>query len=64
MSRLYVHLSKDITTAEAVGKRHGEIKILIVDAKAMHKDGFDFFESANGVILVKEVPNKYIKVLE
>lgn len=64
MSRLYVHLSKDITTAEAVGKRHGEIKILIIDAKTMHEDGFDFFESDNGVILVKEVPNKYIKVLE
>ena len=63
MSRLYVHLSKDITTAEVVGKRHGKVKILVVDAKAMHEDGFDFLESDNGVILVKEVPNKYIKIM-
>lgn len=60
MSRLYVHLSKDIETAEMVGSRHGKVKILVVDAKAMHEDGFCFFESDNGVILVKEVPVKYL----
>lgn len=60
MSRLYVHLSKDEETAKMVGSRHGKAVVLVINAKAMWNDGFDFFESDNGVILVKEVPMKYI----
>ena len=60
MSRLYVHLSKDVETAERVGSRHGKGVVLAIDAKAMWDDGYDFFESDNGVVLIKEVPMKYI----
>lgn len=60
MSRLYVHLSKDEETAKNVGSRHGNVVVLVINAKAMWDDGFGFFESDNGVVLVKEVPMKYI----
>lgn len=60
-SRLYVHLSKDIDTAMAVGKRHGKPIIYSVDCKTMNKEGFEFFCSVNGVWLTKEVPIKYMK---
>lgn len=59
-SRLYVHLSGDKTTAKAVGKRHGELACYIVAAEAMHRDGYEFYLSENGVWLTKEVPNEYL----
>lgn len=59
-SRLYVHLSGDKKTAKAVGKRHGELACYIVTAEAMHRDGYDFYLSENGVWLTKEVPTKYL----
>jgi putative RNA 2'-phosphotransferase len=49
MSRQYVHLSPDIHTAAAVGKRHGAPAVLVIDAAKMHADGFEFRISANGV---------------
>lgn len=60
-SRLYVHLSSDIDTAEAVGKRHGEPVIFSVDACQMYRDGYKFYRSKNGVWLTKEVPKKYLQ---
>lgn len=62
MTRQYVHLSKDIETAEKVGSRHGNPIILVVDAVSMVSDGFKFYESDNGVVLIKEVPKKYISL--
>ena len=59
-SRLYVHLSKDYPTAVKVGQRHGRPVVFIVDSASMHKDGHPFFLSANGVWLVKSVPEKYL----
>lgn len=59
-SRLYVHLSKDITTAEQVGKRHGKEVVYQVNAGQMYKDGYKFFLSVNNVWLTKEVPVKYL----
>lgn len=59
-SRLYVHLSKDITTAEQVGKRHGKEIVYQVNAGQMYKDGYKFFLSVNNVWLTKEVPVKYL----
>ena len=59
-SRLYVHLSSDIDTAEAVGKRHGEPVIFSVDACRMYRDGYKFYRSKNGVWLTKEVPKEYL----
>lgn len=63
-SRTHVHLSKDIETAINVGSRHGKPVILEIDAVQMKKDGFKFYESKNGVILVDEVPSKYLKILK
>lgn len=60
-SRLYVHLSKDTTTAINVGARHGTPIVYTVDASQMIKDGYKFYLSANGVWLTKEVPTKYLK---
>ena len=63
-SRLYVHLSPDQETAEKVGRRHGEPVIYLVDAGQMHRDGYLFYLSANGVWLTKAVPATYLKRLE
>lgn len=61
MSRNYVQLSPDTSTASAVGKRHGgELIILEVNVTDMLADGYKFFRSENGVYLTKEVPAKYL----
>ena len=62
-SRLYVHLSSDIDTARTVGSRHGKPVIYAIDCRAMVKDGYRFFLSANHVWLTKEVPVRYMKKL-
>ena len=59
-SRLYVHLSGDKETAHKVGQRHGRPVIYEVKSGDMHKEGFVFYRSVNGVWLTKEVPNKYL----
>ena len=61
MSRLYVHLSSDVETAEKVGLRRGKPKIFIVESGKMFIDGFKFFKSVNGVWLTEHVPAKYLK---
>lgn len=62
-SRQFVHLSKDEDTAVIVaGRRKGESVILRVDVNAMLRDRFEVFESANGVILTKAVPARYISL--
>ena len=61
MSRLYVHLSKDIETANKIGKRHGKPVILKVHSGQMHKDGIMFYFSENGVWLTKKVDVKYLE---
>lgn len=60
-NRQFVHLSKTIETATAVGERHGKPVILEIDAKRMHEDGIEFYLSKNGVWLTKHVDIKYIK---
>ena len=60
-SRLYVHLSGDIDTAQKVGRRHGVPKIFLVESGKMFVDGFKFFRSVNGVWLTEHVPAKYLK---
>ena len=59
-SRLYVHLSEDVTTAIKVGQRHGIPIVYMVDAKRMFKDGYKFYLSNNNVWLTKEVPIEYL----
>lgn len=62
MSRLYVHLSKDIETAMKVGKRHGKPVVLRVSSGEMYQDGHQFYLSKNGVWLTKKVDQKYIEM--
>ncbi|WP_444997379.1 RNA 2'-phosphotransferase [Aliikangiella sp. IMCC44359] len=64
MNRHHVHLSEKITTASEVGKRYGKLVLLEIDAKKMHKDGFEFYKSDNNVWLVDYVPAKYIQVIK
>ena len=60
-SRLYVHLSKDEETAVNVGKRHGKPVVYKVNSGDMHRDGYVFYQSVNGVWLTKSVPVKYLE---
>lgn len=62
-SRLYVHLSKDIKTAENVGKRHGKEVVYRINSGQMYRDGYKFYLSKNGVWLTKEVPVKYLEIV-
>ena len=62
-SRLYVHLSVDISTAKKVGSRHGKPVIYTVDCAKMVVEGFKFYLSANNVWLTKTVPAKYLTKL-
>lgn len=61
MSRLYVHLSKDIESANKVGKRHGKPVILKVYSGRMCQEGIKFYLSENGVWLTKNVDAKYME---
>ena len=58
MSRLYVHLSKDVETAKKVGKRHGNPVVLKVYSRQMNRDGVEFYLSENGIWLTKKVEIK------
>lgn len=60
-SRLYVHLSSDPQTAEAVGRRHGKPVIYRVASGKMQANGHSFFRSTNGVWLTKRVPAEYLE---
>jgi putative RNA 2'-phosphotransferase len=60
--RQYVHLSSDIKTAYAVGKRHGHPIIMRIDAKKMYEEGFKFYISKNMVWLTDFVSVKYVTI--
>ncbi len=60
MQRHQVHLSADIETAKIVAGRRGKPFILTIDANRMHKDGYEFFQSDNGVWLTDFVPSEYV----
>lgn len=62
MSRLYVHLSKDVETALKVGKRHGNPVVLKIYSGNMYKDGCKFYLSEKGVWLTKKVDKGYIEI--
>lgn len=61
MSRLYVHLSKDIETAVKVGRRHGSEYVIKINTKKMYNEGYKFYLSENGVWLTKEVAYEYFE---
>jgi putative RNA 2'-phosphotransferase len=54
--RTHVHLSPDLATAVAVGRRRGEPVVLVVEAAALHARGQAFYRAANGVWLTASVP--------
>jgi putative RNA 2'-phosphotransferase len=60
MDRHDVHLSTETRTTLQVGGRHGKPVMLAIRAGDMHRAGFVFRCSANGVWLVNEVPPLYI----
>lgn len=67
MNRNSIHLSKDYMTAVNVAKRHvkkGEPFIVFsIGYEDMVRDGYKFYESENGVVLVeKAIPYKYLHI--
>ncbi len=60
-SRLYVHLFPDCETAEKVGKRQGQLVVYRIRSGEMHRDGYVFYRSVNGVWLIKAVPVQYME---
>lgn len=61
MNRQYVHLSADVETAKAVGKRHGKPVVLVIDTKKMVEDGYTFCLSDNGVWQSEDIKWEYVK---
>lgn len=64
MNRQHVHLSKDLETALAVGRRHGSPVVIGIHAKKMARQGFTFYLSDNGVWLVDTVPVRFLFPLD
>ena len=58
--RHHVHLSEQVETATAVGRRYGKPVVLRIASGEMHREGHGFFRSANGVWLTEHVPATYI----
>lgn len=63
-SRHHVHLSQDLGTALQVGRRHGPVILLAIDARSMHQDGLSFYLSSNRVWLTDHVPARYLRVCQ
>jgi putative RNA 2'-phosphotransferase len=61
--RHHVHLSANIDTAQKVGSRRGPPVILKVMSGRMHRDGYPFYCSQNGVWLTDKVPPEYLEVI-
>jgi putative RNA 2'-phosphotransferase len=62
-SRQFVHLSRDVATAAAVGARRGAPVVLAVDAAALHAAGHGFRQASNGVWLTDTVPPEHLRRL-
>jgi len=60
-SRTHVHLSPDRETATRVGARHGKPAVLTIASGEMHKEGYIFHRSENGVWLTDVVPVAFIR---
>ncbi|HLJ53642.1 MAG TPA: RNA 2'-phosphotransferase [Chthonomonadaceae bacterium] len=60
--RIHVHLSKDVETATAVGRRHGRPVVLRVDAGRAHTAGVPFYLADNGVWLCDSLPPEFLTV--
>jgi putative RNA 2'-phosphotransferase len=60
-SRQFVHLSADLPTALAVGRRRGQPVVLVVDAAAAHAAGLAFRRVSNGVWLTGTLPARFVR---
>lgn len=60
MARQHVHLSADVDTATAVGRRHGNPIVFTVDAARLAAAGHVFHLSENGVWLTGSVPAGFL----
>ncbi len=58
--RHHLHLSADVETARKVGARRGKPIILEVASGGMHREGYTFFLSVNGVWLTDSVPREFV----
>jgi putative RNA 2'-phosphotransferase len=64
MGRQFVHLSTDIDTATAVGKRRNEKPaILRVNSKNAYDDGVLFYKGSDTVWLSENVPPIYLEMV-
>lgn len=61
MTRLHVHLTENLETALAVGRRHGAPVVYRVLAGEMRRAGRLFYRSANGVWLTDAVPAAFLE---
>lgn len=59
-NRHHVHLSESVEVAGNVGRRHGKLALLQVDAARMQAEGHVFYRSDNGVWLTDAVPVTYL----
>ena len=67
MTRQFVHLSDNLDTSISVGKRYAKnnnLLILQIDVFNMVKEGYDFYLSENNVWLIKEVPAKFLSIID
>ncbi len=62
--RHHVHMSTNVQTMLAVGRRHGQPVVLSIDAGGMRGDGYEFYGTGNDVWLTEHVPAVYLKVVE
>lgn len=60
MSRHHVHLSVDFPTAQVVARRRPNPIVITVLAGEMHRKGFEFYLSTNGVWLTDNVPLDFL----
>ncbi|PIQ24674.1 RNA 2'-phosphotransferase [bacterium (Candidatus Blackallbacteria) CG17_big_fil_post_rev_8_21_14_2_50_48_46] len=64
-ARQHVHLSFDISTALAVGRRYDQRPVLLkISAAEMAAAGYTFYCSANGVWLTASVPPAFIHEMD
>jgi putative RNA 2'-phosphotransferase len=59
--RHHVHLTTDVESATAVGRRYGTPVVLEIATHRMHQQGFKFFRAENGIWLTPRVPPEFLK---
>lgn len=63
MKRHHVHMADNTDDAATVGRRSGTPVVFRIAALHMHREGFVFYRSSNGVWLTDHVPPAYLERL-